>query len=203
MGYLGTKPANQVVNSDQISDGAVGTSDLANGAVTSTKIANSAVGTSQIADGGVSQTKLGSLVYPKGIPAFYAFANASQSLSATTGTKIAHNSIRFDTANCFNTTTNRFTPNVPGYYWFCAGTRTGNTTSDFVTYLQKNGGNQMIGNICSSDTAIASSIVTGIIPMNGTTDFVDVFVYTGTSVTTQVSPGGEWIYFQGFLVREL
>ncbi len=43
MSYLGTKPANQIVNSDQIADGAVGTNDIANNAVTVSKL--SATGT--------------------------------------------------------------------------------------------------------------------------------------------------------------
>ena len=43
MAYLGTKPANAVLTSDQIADGAVGTSDLANSAVTTDKIDTAAV----------------------------------------------------------------------------------------------------------------------------------------------------------------
>ena len=39
MAYLGTKPANQVIDSTLIADGTVTTSDLANGAVTDDKIA--------------------------------------------------------------------------------------------------------------------------------------------------------------------
>jgi hypothetical protein len=42
MAYLGTKPANQVIDSTLIADGTVTTSDLANGAVTQDKIAPSA-----------------------------------------------------------------------------------------------------------------------------------------------------------------
>jgi hypothetical protein len=39
MGYLGTKPANAVLTSEQIGDGVITTADLANGAVTDAKIA--------------------------------------------------------------------------------------------------------------------------------------------------------------------
>jgi hypothetical protein len=39
MGYLGTKPANQIIDSTLIADGVITTSDLANGAVTDAKIA--------------------------------------------------------------------------------------------------------------------------------------------------------------------
>lgn len=42
MSYLGTKPANQVIDSTLIADGAVGTNDIADSAVTASKIAPSA-----------------------------------------------------------------------------------------------------------------------------------------------------------------
>ena len=42
MGYLGTKPANAVITSEQIGDGAVQTADIANSAVTDAKIASMA-----------------------------------------------------------------------------------------------------------------------------------------------------------------
>ncbi len=45
MAYLGTKPANQIIDSTLIADGAVSTNDLANGAVTDAKIASGAINT--------------------------------------------------------------------------------------------------------------------------------------------------------------
>jgi hypothetical protein len=42
MAYIGTKPANQVIDSTLIADGVISTSDLANGAVTDAKIASMA-----------------------------------------------------------------------------------------------------------------------------------------------------------------
>lgn len=43
MGYLGTKPANAVVTSEQLADGVVSTADIANSAVTTAKVADGAV----------------------------------------------------------------------------------------------------------------------------------------------------------------
>jgi hypothetical protein len=43
MAYLGTKPANAVITSEQIADGVIATADLANGAVTDAKIASGAI----------------------------------------------------------------------------------------------------------------------------------------------------------------
>lgn len=53
MGYIGTKPANQIVSGSQITDGTIVTADLADNAVTSLKIANSAITTEKIALGAV------------------------------------------------------------------------------------------------------------------------------------------------------
>lgn len=58
MSYIGTKPANQVVDSALIGDGTITTSDLANSAVTSIKITDSAVVSSKIADGSVTSSKV-------------------------------------------------------------------------------------------------------------------------------------------------
>ena len=52
-----------------------------------------------------------------GAPAFSAYNAGTQSVSANTDTKMIFNAENFDTANCFDSTTNyRFTPNVAGYY---------------------------------------------------------------------------------------
>jgi hypothetical protein len=49
-------------------------------------------------------------------PAFSAYSSGVVSLPASTFTKIPIDTEEFDTANCFNTSTYRFTPTVAGYY---------------------------------------------------------------------------------------
>ena len=52
-----------------------------------------------------------------GGPAFSAWQNGNNNISNQTSTKVTLNNKEFDTANCFDATTNyRFTPNVAGYY---------------------------------------------------------------------------------------
>ena len=60
----------------------------------------------------------GTAMVSANMPAFSAYYNGSlQSISANTWTKIILNAEDFDTASCFDSTTNyRFTPNVAGYY---------------------------------------------------------------------------------------
>jgi hypothetical protein len=66
MGYLGTKPnvatavGNNIVTSNAIQDGAVGTADIADSAITTAKIAVGAVVEADIADAAVTSSKLAS-----------------------------------------------------------------------------------------------------------------------------------------------
>lgn len=59
MGYLGTKPANAVLTSEQIGDGVITTADLADGLITTAKIAAGAVVADDIANGAVTRAKMG------------------------------------------------------------------------------------------------------------------------------------------------
>lgn len=58
MGYLGTKPANAAITSEQIADGVVSTADLANSAVTTAKIADANVTTAKVADASITAAKM-------------------------------------------------------------------------------------------------------------------------------------------------
>ena len=50
-------------------------------------------------------------------PAFNVYLSADQSLSSWATTLITFDTVEFDTANCYNTSTSRFTPTVAGKYW--------------------------------------------------------------------------------------
>lgn len=68
MAYLGTKPANQIIDSNlianstitssKIQDGTIVEADIANGAITTTKIADSNVTTAKINDAAVTNAKI-------------------------------------------------------------------------------------------------------------------------------------------------
>jgi hypothetical protein len=60
MAYIGTKPANQVIDSTLIADGTVTTSDIADNAITTAKIAAGAVVEADISNGAVTASKLAS-----------------------------------------------------------------------------------------------------------------------------------------------
>jgi hypothetical protein len=77
MGYIGTKPSNAALTSEQIADGAVGTVDIADNAVVASKIANSSV----------TANKLGSDVGLLGVGQTYqAFTVGATRVNGTTYT---------------------------------------------------------------------------------------------------------------------
>ena len=58
----------------------------------------------------------GTVMVSGNMPAFSAYSNANQSITAGVTTKVALQLEVFDTANAFDTTNYRFTPQVAGYY---------------------------------------------------------------------------------------
>jgi hypothetical protein len=180
MGYLGTKPANAVLTSEQIGDGVIATADLANGAVTQAKLGTGVAGTG---------------------PAFFAFRSSGQSISAGTNTKIQFTSEQFDTASCFDSTTNyRFTPNVAGYYSISVGVAVQNTSTNYYLdiLLYKNGSSAYTGTLCGgggNGTSYFRGSATVVIYCNGTTDYLEVYANGNQPQTT------DFCYFSGFLAR--
>lgn len=114
-------------------------------------------------------------------PAFSAYrATSNQSVTTATYTKVQFNAKEFDTANCFDSTTNyRFTPNVAGYYIICLSLNTTNATSGAYATIYKN------GSLYTESGSAASSggpSITTVIYFNGTTDYVEGYTYlAGTS----------------------
>jgi hypothetical protein len=65
MAYIGTQPANQVIDSTLIADGTVTTADIADSAITTAKIAAGAVVEADIADGAVTNAKIAAMAASK------------------------------------------------------------------------------------------------------------------------------------------
>ena len=137
-------------------------------------------------------------------PAFSAYrATSTQAITTSTSTKVAFNDTDFDTAACFDpTTNNRFTPNVAGYYrfeWLIEIAATSVTSA--VAFLRKNGTDVASGT--SVPTATTTQIQTGgskLVYMNGSSDYVELFVYAiGTSLT--VATGIDKSFLTGSFVR--
>ena len=192
MAYLGSKPAN--ILTDVVID---------DGSITTAKIADNAITTAKIAAGAVVQADLATGVAGTG-PAFSAIIASTQTITAGTFTKIAFATEVFDTASCYDSTTNyRFTPNVAGYYQInlLARPRGGGASTNKILAIRKNGSTYR--NIDQFPTSIEyfSLFLSSLIYMNGTTDYLEAWIYsdgTNTSVNYDADITSE---FSGSLVR--
>jgi hypothetical protein len=136
-------------------------------------------------------------------PAFSAFQNATQTIANVTNVKIQFQAEEFDTANCFDPTTNfRFTPNVAGYYQLNACVSfvgsTSTSSGNFIMFW-KNGseikrGTQALINM-------VSFTVSSLVYLNGSTDFVEVYFFHATSASQSTNSGASLTWFNGALIR--
>ena len=134
-------------------------------------------------------------------PAFFAWRSTAQSITGGTYTRINCQSEVFDTANCYDSTTNyRFTPNVAGYYWFGFSAEIGAPGNRYTAYLYKNGSSYMVGpNMIGNGTNSQACCFYGLAYANGTTDYFEIYIQGNNSATVD---GSAYVtYFQGNLVR--
>jgi hypothetical protein len=140
-------------------------------------------------------------------PAFRAFRNTStQSVTAATWTKVQLNGETFDTASCFDSTTNfRFTPDVSGYYSLLANLlgEVQSATTQFVSVaIYKNGANAAQGTKAMGMGDEGVAVVNDLIYLNGTTDYVELYGFiTAGSVNENFINGTNRTYFSGVWIR--
>ena len=137
-------------------------------------------------------------------PAFSAYGTALQSLASATYTKIAFNTEAFDTANCYDSTTNyRFTPNVAGYYQVNAATSLGPAvaTAIQVTSIWKNGANALFSGASLNSVNTSYGIVSGLLYLNGSTDYVEAYIYQSSGGALNCGSNSSAISFSACLVR--
>jgi len=198
-------PLTQVA-AGMISDNAVTTATIAASAVVTADLADSAVTTAKVADANVTQAKLAAGVAGNG-PAFSAFRNTStQTVTSGVATKVQLNGEDFDTANAFDSTTNfRFQPAVAGYYLvtgrIAATASSGGTVSTPLIY--KNGSLVLSGQpyIPPSGSSSMTTTVTGLVYLNGSTDYAELWANITGAGTVTIANGTGVTFLQGTLVR--
>lgn len=168
------------------------------------------VGTTSIIDASVTQAKLGSNVAGNG-PAFHAYQSTQQTgISAGVFTKVNLQTEEFDTNNCFDTSTSTFTPNVAGYYQVNATVWTTSPTSATIlagfVNLWKNGAWYKDGSLAlyASGLNETASTVSTLVYMNGTTDYLQMYIWGNTTTSTYNLYGvyqQNRIHFSASLVR--
>jgi hypothetical protein len=170
-----------------------------NGAVTSAYLLDGGVTTAKIADANVTQAKLASNIAGNG-PAFSAYQSSAQSVSAGTWTKITCTTEDFDTNSNYSTVDSRFTPTVAGYYQVTGRIRPNSTNGEAEIGIYKNGSAWFHGsNVNVSSGNQWGVLGTGLLYMNGSTDYVEMYLYITNAGT--VSTSRQNTYFQAALVR--
>lgn len=164
-----------------------------------------AVNSTYITDAAVTQAKLGTNVVGNG-PAFSAYQSSAQTgIANLTFTKMNLQAEEFDTASCFDNTTNyRFTPNVAGYYQVNGHVLGSPSAGGMVLVsIYKNGTRFKDGLATPNGSSIAAEcVVSSLVYMNGSTDYVELYVFqsSGSAMSLQ-SNAPSSNYFQGVLAR--
>tara|TARA_R100000329_G_scaffold71799_1_gene62546 strand:+ start:11 stop:451 length:441 start_codon:yes stop_codon:yes gene_type:complete len=125
-------------------------------------------------------------------PSFSATLSATQTVSASTYTKIAYATEHWDTDSKYDASSYIFTPTVAGYYEFIIGTRNNSSTTNIVA-LYKNGVLFRRGVSSGQQYARLS-----IMQVANTTDYFEAYGFT---TGTQFLNTADDTYFQAHFVR--
>jgi hypothetical protein len=147
----------------------------------------------------------GTVMVSGNMPAFSAYSNTNQTgLTSSTYVKAAFNTKVFDTNSYYDATTNyRFTPLVAGYYQVNASYFATGTGFNGQANIYKNG-SIFYGSSYANSTGISSIIVnvSGIVYMNGSTDYLEGYIYGSTTAGTwTITNSQNYTYFNAVLVR--
>jgi hypothetical protein len=144
-------------------------------------------------------------------PSFMAYTLTQQTISNNSATKITLDTEEWDTANRFDTSLSRFTPNVAGYYSFTVQVRFDSTLTytNLWTAIYKNGTNTYRGLEISNSPGATyftqQQNATYLVYLNGSTDYVEFYIYQANGTSSNASIGYTQSPFcnraYGFLVR--
>ena len=134
-------------------------------------------------------------------PAFSAYRSGpNQSLTTATFTKVQLNAEDFDTNSNFDSTTNyRFTPTVAGYYQISGSVGLTGTNTRILCSIYKNGSAYFRG--IDASVNISQVNVSGLVYFNGSTDYIELYVYGAFVGTSDIASGQIYTYLTGALVR--
>ena len=144
----------------------------------------------------------GTVMVSGNMPAFSAYATSSQTVSSGTFTKVTFGAEDFDTNNNF--ASSRFTPTVAGYYqinvnsWFTAS----NVARGIVAIYKNGASYQRVSDFGTNNAEIASSGAM-VIYFNGSTDYIEVYIWMNGVGTLAVSSStsSETFRINGSLIR--
>jgi hypothetical protein len=127
---------------------------------------------------------------PQPGPAFRAYATGTTSITSSYN-KVALAGEDFDTDDAFDAVTNyRFQPSVAGYYQINVGVYFSSSAYEVVLQLRKNGAGVTFGGL---GIASRAGLLSDIVYLNGTTDYVELFAFSATTQNTTASQTGTFM----------
>lgn len=138
-------------------------------------------------------------------PTFQAYRTTSdQTMTQNAYTKVQFNAEDWDSDSCYSTANHRFTPNKSGYYLLTVACFTGAAAAGSVDLsFYKNGvTNQTDGFRGNATGANFVALGTNLIYFNGTTDYVEIYIYMSASTPKVWSrSNSDCTYFSGVWIR--
>ena len=145
-------------------------------------------------------------------PAFRVYLSANQSVGTNTWTTIALDTKDFDTASAFNTSNYQFKPAIAGYYQIngtvlFGASLTARAGTFYACQIYKNGSSYSLGQFTVTGTYGGTFIddvsvtTSGLVYLNGSTDYVSLSFYNKGSAATNVDSGISGSFFSGVFVR--
>ena len=128
-------------------------------------------------------------------PSFSAYQSVAQSIPNTTLTKLQFQTEEHDSSSAF--VNDRFTPQVSGEYQISAGVGFADFRADLFCIIYKNGVEIKRG----ARGNLISCVVTHLVYLNGTTDYLEVFVYQNSGASQNTRALIAETYFSGVLVK--
>lgn len=125
-------------------------------------------------------------------------------IASATDTKLTFGTELWDTGGWYDTATSRYTPLIAGNYRFKINALISANVVDqaqCAAIIYKNGGVAGQNIIHASGSAAITVAVDALISMNGTTDYVEAYVYGGGAGNKTVSGVDANTYFEGMLVE--
>jgi hypothetical protein len=182
------------LNASNISSGTLAIANGGTGSSTATGSGSNVLATSPTITG-LTFTSAASAA-----PSFSAYQSVSQSLTASTYTKLNFQTKEWDTNSNFDNTTNyRFTPTVAGYYQVSGAWSVGTSYAVALLVLYKNNASYKFlyngGNASTTGGAFGSCLVY----LNGSTDYIELYAWS--ALTNTVSASATNTYFQAAFVR--
>ena len=147
---------------------------------------------------------------PVTAPAFFVSLTSDQSISSGVYTKVAFNSVEFDTTSNWDATNYRYTPNIAGYYQINASLRhrANGSLSNALSGFFKNGieYSRLSGPQIASATIgqIFGSSGSSMVYLNGTTDYIELYGLNSTSTNNRFGGSSNKVVtvFSGHLIQQ-